>query len=109
MNTDPPFLLHRISSPSGRILSLGLEILPKYIDEEGIRICEQSLCLISKFHQESCFSIIANNNPKLAGFLNPKPTKVTVYITVDRPMVQHYALPLRDHAQRSMSKKEGNV
>ena len=34
------FLLHSISIPSGRISSLGLEILPKYIDEEGIRICE---------------------------------------------------------------------
>ena len=35
-------LLCIISNPSGRILSLGLELLPYYIhvDEEGIRICE---------------------------------------------------------------------
>ncbi len=35
---NPPFLLHIISSPGGRILSLGLEIFLWCIDEEGIRI-----------------------------------------------------------------------
>ncbi len=39
LRKNPPFLLQIISSPSRRISSLGLENLPKYIDEEGIRIC----------------------------------------------------------------------
>ena len=29
-------------------------------------------------------------NPKLAGFIKPKPMKVTVYITVDQGSIQHY-------------------
>ncbi len=28
--------------------------------------------------------LVTSNKPKLAGFLNPKPMKVTIYVTVDQ-------------------------
>ncbi len=36
----PPFLLHIFFSAGDRILSFELKILGKYLDEEGIRICD---------------------------------------------------------------------